>query len=72
MSDDGKYGVDGRPQRVDWDRLNQGPSAEDLREIPATQAADWTEAELLIPIDEETYRDFQAFLAKRRKAVTKR
>jgi uncharacterized protein len=72
MSDDGKYVVDRRRQRVDWDRLNQGPSADDLRELPATNSADWAEAELLVPIDEETYREFQTFLAKRRKTAARR
>jgi len=60
------------PPRVDWDRLNQGPSASDLREMPATTEADWQEPELLIPIDRENYREFQAFLAKRRKKAAKR
>jgi hypothetical protein len=71
MSDDGKYTSDKRPPRVDWERLNQGPSARDLREMPATTEADWQDAELLVPIDQETYREFQAFLAKRRKKAAK-
>jgi hypothetical protein len=67
MSDDGIYVADKRAPRVDWDRLKQGPSAADLRELPATTEADWADAELLIPIDQETYREFQEFLTKRRK-----
>jgi hypothetical protein len=38
-----------------------------LRQIPVTSAVDWKDAELLVPIDEETYREFQAFLAERGK-----
>ena len=72
MSDDGKYARDKRPPRVDWERLNRGPSAADLGELPATMEADWRDAELLIPIDRETYREFRVFLAKRRKTPAKR
>ena len=38
-----------------------------LIELPPTTAKDWENAELLIPIDPETYREFRAFLARRRK-----
>jgi hypothetical protein len=69
MTDESKYVVDDRPPRVDWERLRNGPSSADLRELPATVAADWEDAELLIPIDEETYREFRAFLAERRKSA---
>lgn len=68
---DGDDTADKWPPRVDWERLNQGPSASDLREMPATTEADWQDAELLVPIDQETYREFQAFLAKRRKKAAK-
>lgn len=67
MTAKGKYVVDPRPPRVDWERVRNGPSARDLREIPATTEADWKNAELLIPIDEETYREFRAFMQERRR-----
>jgi hypothetical protein len=51
----------------DPERLRRGPSEADLRELPATSAADWANAELLIPIDQETYREFESFIAARRK-----
>ena len=60
--------IDRRAPRIDWERINRGPSPADLRDIPETHAADWKEAELLVPIDEETYREFQRFLAERRKS----
>jgi hypothetical protein len=66
-ADEGKYVSDPRPPRVDWDRLKNGPTAEALIELPPTTAKDWENAELLIPIDPETYREFRAFLARRRK-----
>ena len=69
MSDDGKYVVDKRAPRVDWERLKEGPSEADLAELPATTEADWQDAELLIPIDPETYREFREFLNKRRRQV---
>jgi hypothetical protein len=62
-----KYIVDPRPPRVDWTKLGQGPTSEDLKELPATTADDWRGAEVVIPIDEATYREFQAFLAMRRR-----
>jgi hypothetical protein len=65
MSDKSKYVIDKRPPRVDRAKLERGPREADLREIPATTAADWENAEVLIPIDEETYREFQSFLAAR-------
>ncbi|HYE49955.1 MAG TPA: hypothetical protein VEB20_10235 [Azospirillaceae bacterium] len=52
---------DSRAPRVDWAKLRNGPSAADLEELPATTAADWDGAELLVPVDRETWRDFQEF-----------
>jgi hypothetical protein len=71
MNDEGKYVVDKSAPRVDRARLMEGPSKADLREIPATTEADWKEADLLIPIDEETWREFELFRAKRRKKAAK-
>jgi hypothetical protein len=65
-----KYIVDPRPPRVDWDKLRKGPTADDLRDLPETTAEDWRGAEVVIPIDETTYREFQAFQATRRKTGT--
>lgn len=41
---------DPRPPRVNWDKLNQGPTAEDLEDIPATTAEDWRDADILAPL----------------------
>jgi hypothetical protein len=71
MSGKSKCIVDRRPPRVDRERLMKGPTAADLRELPATTAADWQKAELLIPIDEATDREFELFRAKRRKRLAK-
>jgi hypothetical protein len=70
-SRDGDDPTDKHLPKVDWERVKAGPSAADLCEMPATTEADWQDAELLIPIDRETYREFQAFLAKRRKKAAK-
>lgn len=56
------------PPRVDMSRLRQGPSAADLQDIPPTSAADWEDAELLVPVDPETWKDFLAFRENRRRS----
>ena len=38
----------------------------DWEASPKTTAADWEDAEVLLPVDRETFRAVEAFVAKRR------
>lgn len=47
--------------------LDAMPDGEiDWETSPKTTAADWEDAEVLLPVDRETFRAVEAFLAKRK------
>jgi hypothetical protein len=58
--------------RIDLVRLRKMSDDQiDFSDIPRSSAADWKDAEVLIPIDEETYREFLEFQASRRSRQAK-
>jgi hypothetical protein len=58
--------------RIDLARLRNMTDDEiDFSDIPRSSASDWKNAEILIPIDEETYREFLEFQATRRSTKEK-
>jgi hypothetical protein len=60
--------ADPRTPRIDVERLRgMTDDTIDFSEIARTTQADWDGAELLVPIDEETYREFREFLARKRR-----
>jgi len=70
MSGRSKFTIDKRPPRVDWERLRAGPTEEALREIPATTAADWEDAERVIFVDKDTFAAVRDLLEARRKKTS--
>jgi hypothetical protein len=67
-----KHVVDSRAPRVDWKKLKKGPSDDDLREIPATTAADWEDADRVLFVDKDAYKKVRRLLEKRTKKVLQR
>ncbi|MBI1776038.1 MAG: hypothetical protein HYR63_11885 [Proteobacteria bacterium] len=48
---------DTRPPRIDLERAKRGPTAEDLAAIPATTAADWVDAAVVLPVDRDIFEE---------------
>jgi hypothetical protein len=44
----------------------------DYETAPKTTASDWADAEVLIPVDRETFKEIEALLARRRETVRPR
>ncbi len=44
----------------------------DYREIPATTAADWQDAEVLLPVTAEEFRAIKKFIRARREQISPR
>lgn len=55
-----------RPRAYFAKLLNQPDDAIDYSEIPATTAADWQDAEVLLPVTPEEFRAIKQFVQTRR------
>jgi hypothetical protein len=51
---------DDRPPRIDFDRAKRGPTAADLEAMPATTAADWADATVILPVDRDIFEEAAA------------
>jgi hypothetical protein len=51
---------DTRSPRIDLERAKYGPTAEDLRAMPATTAADWADATVILPVDQDIFEEAAA------------
>ncbi|MBI3514749.1 MAG: hypothetical protein HY060_11910 [Proteobacteria bacterium] len=51
---------DTRSPRIDLERAKHGPTAEDLKAMPATMAADWADATVILPVDRDIFEEAAA------------
>jgi hypothetical protein len=51
---------DTRSTRIDLERAKSGPTAEDLATMPATTAADWADAIVMLPVDRDIFEEAAA------------
>ena len=52
--------TDNRAPRIDLERAKRGPTADDLRAMPATTAADWADATMILPVDADIFEEASA------------
>ena len=52
--------ADNRAPRIDLERARRGPTPEDLRAMPATTAADWADATVILPVDPDIFEEASA------------
>jgi hypothetical protein len=60
---------DARSPRIDPERAKRGPTRADLEAMPATTAADWADATIILPVDRDIFEEAAAKQHARAKAA---